>query len=86
MSASLDTTGSKTITRFANVAEEEANQIVGKQVMPGRIQDAAAERGANYIQRGLWKPFAVRDGRLITGQQQYSGARVAELLMKTLGV
>jgi len=76
----------KTITGFANVEEEEADRIVGKQVMPWRIQDAATERGANYIQGGLWKPFAVRDGRLITGQQQYSGAKVAELLMKALGV
>jgi putative intracellular protease/amidase len=75
----------KTITGFANVEEDFADQIVGKQVMPWRIEDAAAERGANYIQGGLWKPFAVRDGRLITGQQQYSGRKVAELVIEALG-
>jgi putative intracellular protease/amidase len=75
----------KTITGFANVEEDEADRIVGKQVMPWRIQDAALERGANYIQGGLWKAFAARDGRLITGQQQYSGARVAKLLVEMLG-
>jgi putative intracellular protease/amidase len=75
----------KTITGFANVEENEADRIVGKQVMPWRIQDAAIERGANYIQGGLWKAFAVRDGRLITGQQQYSGAKVAKLLVEALG-
>jgi putative intracellular protease/amidase len=75
----------KTITGFANVEEDEADRIVGKQVMPWRIQDAALDRGANYIQGGLWKAFAVRDGRLITGQQQYSGARVAKLLVEMLG-
>jgi putative intracellular protease/amidase len=75
----------KTMTGFANVEEDEADRIVGKQVMPWRIQDAALERGANYIQGGLWKAFAVRDGRLITGQQQYSGAKVARLVIEALG-
>jgi putative intracellular protease/amidase len=53
--------------------------------MPWRIEDAARERGANYIQGGLFKPFVVRDGRLITGQQQYSGRKVAQLVISTLG-
>lgn len=75
----------KTITGFANVEEDVADQMVGRQVMPWRIEDAARERGANYVQGGLWKPFAVRDGRLITGQQQYSGRRVAELAIAALG-
>ena len=75
----------KTITGFANVEEDFADQVVGKQVMPWRIEDAARERGANYVQGGLWKPFAVRDGRLITGQQQYSGGKVAELVIEALG-
>ncbi len=75
----------KTITGFANVEEDFADQVVGRQVMPWRIEDAARERGANYVQGGLWKPFAIRDGRLITGQQQYSGGKVAELVIEALG-
>jgi putative intracellular protease/amidase len=75
----------KTMTGFANVEEDFADQVVGTQVMPWRIEDAARERGANYIQGGLWKPFAVRDGRLITGQQQYSGTKLAELVIEGLG-
>jgi putative intracellular protease/amidase len=75
----------KTITGFANVEEDFADQVVGKQVMPWRIEDAARVRRANYVQGGLWKPFAVRDGRLITGQQQYSGGKVAELVIEALG-
>ncbi len=51
--------------------------------MPWRIEDSARGRGAHYIQGGLFKPFVVRDGRLITGQQQYSGRKVAQLV--TLG-
>jgi putative intracellular protease/amidase len=75
----------KTMTGFANVEEEYADAWVGKQVMPWHIEDAAKERGANYIEAGLFKAFAVRDGHLITGQQQYSGAKVAELVIAALG-
>jgi putative intracellular protease/amidase len=74
-----------TMTGFANVEEDYADAYVGKQVMPWRIEDAARERGANYIQAGRFKAFAVRDGRLITGQQQYSGAEVAKLVIEALG-
>ncbi len=75
----------KTMTGFANVEEKFADDIVGKQVMPWRIEDVAKAQGANYIEGGLWKPFAVRDGRLITGQQQYSGKETARLVIAALG-
>jgi putative intracellular protease/amidase len=75
----------KTMTGFANVEEEFADNYVGKKVMPWHIEDAAKERGANYIQAGQFKAFAVRDGRLITGQQQYSGSETAKLVIAALG-
>lgn len=75
----------KTMTGFANVEEEYADAFVGQQFMPWRIEDAAKARGANYIQGGRFKAFAVRDGRLITGQQQYSGAETARQLIAALG-
>jgi putative intracellular protease/amidase len=75
----------RTMTGFANVEEAFADEYVGRQVMPWRIEDAARERGANYIQGGRFKPFAVRDGRLITGQQQYSGREVSALVIEALG-
>jgi putative intracellular protease/amidase len=75
----------KTMTGFANVEEEAANAAAGMKVMAWHIEDAAKQRGANYIQGGLWKEFAVRDGRLITGQQQYSGAATARLVVEALG-
>src|SRR4029453_17097558 len=74
----------KTLTGFANVAEEFAAGYVGRSVMPWRIEDAARERGANYVQGGRFRPFAVRDGRLITGQQQYSGGEGARLVIEAL--
>jgi putative intracellular protease/amidase len=75
----------KTVTGFANVEEDYSDRAVGQKVMPYRIEDELRRRGANYVQAGLFKNFAVRDGRLITGQQQYSGARVAELVIEALG-
>lgn len=75
----------KTMTGFANVEEEVGDQYVGQKMMPWHIEDAARERGANYIQGGRFKSFAVRDGRLITGQQQYSGVEVAKLAIEALG-
>jgi putative intracellular protease/amidase len=35
---------------------------------------------------GLFKAFAVRDGRLVTGQQQCAGRGVAQMVIEALGV
>jgi putative intracellular protease/amidase len=78
--------GGKTITGFANVEEDFGDAAVGKRVMPFRIEDEARRRGANFVQAGLFKAFAVRDDQLITGQQQYSGGKVAQLVIECLGV
>jgi putative intracellular protease/amidase len=76
----------KTVTGFANVEEEFSDTAVGQRVMPFRVEDVLRERGANYVNGGLFKAFAVRDGRLITGQQQYSGRKVAQMVIEALGV
>ena len=76
----------KTVTGFANAEEEFSDSFVGQKVMPWRVEDVLRERGANYVQGGLFKAFAVRDGRLITGQQQYSGRKVAQMVIEALGV
>ena len=75
-----------TVTGFANVEEDFSDAFVGQQVMPFRVEDELKRRGANYVQGGLFKAFAVRDGRLITGPQQYSARKVAEMLIEALGV
>ncbi|MGP0035368.1 MAG: type 1 glutamine amidotransferase domain-containing protein [Solirubrobacteraceae bacterium] len=76
----------KTVTGFANAEEEFSDSFVGQQVMPWRVEDVLRERGANYVQAGLFKAFAIRDGRLITGQQQYSGRKVAQMVIEAMGV
>jgi putative intracellular protease/amidase len=83
----------KTVTGFANVEEDFADNAVweagmlprDKHVMPWRIEDALKSIGANYIQSGLWRGFAVRDGNLVTGQQNFSGAETAAVIIEALG-
>jgi putative intracellular protease/amidase len=83
----------RTVTGFANVEEDFADNAVwgmnllprDKHVMAWRIEDELRKLGANYIQAGLWRAFAVRDGNLVTGQQNFSGSETAELLVRTLG-
>ena len=76
----------RTVTGFANVEEDFGDAAVGTRIMPFRVEDELRARGANYVQAGLFKAFAIRDQNLITGQQQYSGTRVAELVVAALGV
>ena len=76
----------KTVTGFSNQEEAYSDSFVGQTVMPFRVEDELKKRGANYVQGGLFKAFVVRDGRLITGQQQYSSRKVADALIEMLGV
>ncbi len=83
----------RTVTGFANVEEDFADDAVwsygllprDRHVMPWRIEDRLKEIGANYVQAGLWRSFAVRDGNLVTGQQNFSGAETARLVVEALG-
>ena len=83
----------RTVTGFANVEEDFADNAVwsygllprDQHLMPWRIEDKLREIGANYVQAGLWRSFAVRDGNLITGQQNFSGAETARLVIEALG-
>jgi putative intracellular protease/amidase len=83
----------KTVTGFANVEEDFSDEAVwstgalprDEHVMPWRIEDELKKLGANYIQAGLWKGFAIRDGNLITGQQNFSGSETAEVIIRALG-
>jgi len=83
----------KTVTGFANVEEDFADNAVwsmnllarDKHVTPWRIEDELKKLGANYIQAGLWRGFALRDGNLITGQQNFSGSETAAVVVEALG-
>jgi putative intracellular protease/amidase len=83
----------KTVTGFANVEEDFADKAVWEMgalsrdthVMPWRIEDELKRLGANYVQAGLWRGFAVRDGNLVTGQQNFSGAETARAVIAAVG-
>lgn len=83
----------RTVTGFANVEEDFADNAVwsygllprDRHVMPWRIEDRLKALGANFVQAGLWRGFAVRDGNLITGQQNFSGEETARLVVAALG-
>ena len=79
--------GGKTWTGFANSEEQYADAFVSKRIQPFWIEEEAKKlTGTNFVVCGRFKPHAVRDGNLITGQQQYSGKAVAQLVIEALGV
>jgi putative intracellular protease/amidase len=83
----------KTVTGFPNVEEDAADQMTweagalpeGTHIMPWRIEDEVRKLGANYIQAGAFRSFAIRDGNLVTGQQNFSGAETARLILEAVG-
>jgi putative intracellular protease/amidase len=76
----------KTWTGFANSEEAFADAWVGRKIQPFWIEEEARRiEGTNFVVQSMFKPFAVRDGNLITGQQQFSGGAAAELVIQTLG-
>ncbi|MFD0993273.1 type 1 glutamine amidotransferase domain-containing protein [Tenacibaculum geojense] len=71
----------KNVTGFSNT-EEEAVQLTN--VVPFLVEDMLQENGGNYSKVDDWKPFAIEDGYLITGQNPASSELVAEYLLKKL--
>lgn len=77
----------RTWTGFADSEEDFADSFVGKPIQPFRIEDRAkALPATNFIVDSRFKAHAVRDGNLVTGQQQYSGTAAARLVIEALGV
>lgn len=77
----------KTWTGFANSEERYADEFVGQRMQPFWIEEEARKlQNTNFIVSGRFKAHAVRDGNLITGQQQYSATAVARLVIEALGV
>jgi putative intracellular protease/amidase len=72
-------------TGFASSEEQYADNYVGMKIQPFRIEDEARKMPNTKFEVG--SPFsahAVKDGNLITGQQQNSGAAAAELVLKAM--
>jgi putative intracellular protease/amidase len=76
----------KTWTGFANAEEQFADDFVGRRIQPFWIEDEARKLdNSNFIVHGRFKAHAVRDGNLVTGQQQYSGTAAARLMITAMG-
>lgn len=76
----------KTWTGFANSEERFADEFVGQKIQPFWIEDEASKLdNTNFIVASRFKSHAVRDGLLVTGQQQHSGAAAACLMIQALG-
>lgn len=71
----------KNVTGFTNT-EEDAVQLTD--VVPFLVEDMLKANGGTYSKTEDWSPYAVVDGRLITGQNPASSEKVAEELLKMI--
>ena len=55
-----------------------------KKVVPFLNQEVATQNGAQFVQKRFYKPFAVQDGQLITGQNPFSVREVTKRLIPAL--
>ena len=76
----------KTWTGFCDAEEAVVDKAYGKAVQPFRIEAEAKKiPGSKYLQGAApFKPFAVTDGNLVSGQQGSSGMATAEHVIKAL--
>lgn len=75
----------KTWTGFADSEEEMVNQMFGMIVNDYTIETEARKNpNTNFEVGDALEPFAVRDGRLITAQQQHSSFLASQLVIEAL--
>ena len=71
----------KNVTGFTNT-EEDAVQLTD--IVPFLVEDMLKANGGNYSKIEDWSPYAIVDGKLITGQNPASSEKVAEELLKMI--
>ncbi|PKG78555.1 type 1 glutamine amidotransferase domain-containing protein [Shewanella sp. Actino-trap-3] len=71
----------KNVTGFTN-GEEAAVQLTD--IVPFLVEDMLQQNGATYSKGDDWHPYAVVDGKLITGQNPASSELVAEKMLALL--
>lgn len=69
----------KHVTGFTNGEEEEVQLT---KVVPFLVEDELLHLGAIFEKVQNWEPFAIVDGRLITGQNPASSTSAAKTLLK----
>lgn len=71
----------KRVNSFTNEEEIAAGLDT---VVPFKLESRVRELGGHFEKAGNFQPFAVRDGKLITGQNPASSALVAEYVIESL--
>ncbi|WP_010664098.1 type 1 glutamine amidotransferase domain-containing protein [Marinilabilia salmonicolor] len=71
----------KKVAGFSNAEEKAAGLL---QVVPFLLEDKLKERGAIYSEGAKFTEHAVRDGRLVTGQNPQSATKMAEMVLEVL--
>ena len=62
-----------------------ADKAVGQKIQPFWIETEARKiKGTKFKVKAPFTPYAIKDGNLITGQQQASGAAAAKLVLQSL--
>jgi putative intracellular protease/amidase len=72
----------KRVTGFTNTEEEEVHLT---NVVPFLVEDELKRLGGIFEKAPNWQPFAIVDGRLITGQNPASSTVAAQELLKMVG-
>jgi putative intracellular protease/amidase/catechol 2,3-dioxygenase-like lactoylglutathione lyase family enzyme len=71
----------KHVTGFTDGEEEEV-QLTN--VVPFLVEDELLRLGAIFEKKANWQPFAITDGRLVTGQNPASSTSAAQALLKLM--
>ena len=72
----------KRVTGFTNGEEAAVNLT---HVVPFLVEDELKRIGGIYEKAADWAPFAVVDGRVVTGQNPASSGPAAEAVLKLVG-
>ena len=71
----------KHVTGFTDGEEEEVQLT---KVVPFLVEDELLRLGAIFEKKANWQPFAITDGRLVTGQNPASSPSAAQALLKLM--
>lgn len=71
----------KKITGFTTAEEYLSGKF---KKVPFMNETLAQQRGANFLKKRAYKPFAIQDGQFITGQNPFSPREVAHLLIQNI--
>ena len=70
--------------KVTGFTDEEERAVELAEVVPFSLETRLKELGANYEKTDKFQPHAVRDGRLVTGQNPGSSKKVGELMIEAL--